>query len=58
MVDCSLLLEEGDETDSMQGYINKKAFNPYKMTIRAEEDLHFMCPNTTSFPTQGQFGST
>ena len=56
MVDCSTLLEEGDENDVMRGYINKKAFNPYRATVRAR-DLKFVCPNTTTLPTQGHFGS-
>ena len=57
MIDCARLLEEGDKTDKMQGYINKKAFNPYKAAVRIKGDFEYLCPNTTTLPTQGHFGS-
>ena len=40
----------------MQGYINKKAFNPYRATVR-DRSFELICPNTTTLPTQGHYGS-
>ena len=55
MIDCATLLEGGDPDDLNTGYIYNENFNPYITHARSKKG--FLCPNTTSIPVQGYFGS-
>ena len=56
MLNFSEILEEGDPNDLTQGFIGHKAFNPYRAHTRRMTD--FVCPNSTTFPSEGYYGSS
>ena len=49
------LIQDGDPNDLTKGYIINKNFNPYSSSLRLKSG--FICPNATSLPASGHFGT-